>query len=184
MKKLIIDLDDVLALDGFLNTINNYFNTNYTYEDSNNYYLDELLTKEQQIDFKNHLKETDLYKCAKVAPYSKEVLKELNNKYNIYICSSLYSELDNTLIPDLVPKKCEFLETNYPFLNSKNFVFLTEKSMLEADVRIDDRIDNLKGEGIKLLYTAYHNKNIPDEELKEQGIERVNNWLEIKNKLI
>ena len=183
MKKILVDLDDVLAFDSFLNTINKFFNTNYSYSDTKGYYLENLFNKEQQLEFKKYIREANIYDNAVVADNSKEVLEELSKEYEIYICSSFYSELDDTLLSELVPRKCEFLKKNYPFLKSRNFMFLTEKSMIKSDIQIDDRIDNLKGDGIKLLFTAYHNKDITDEELKEKNITRVNNWLDIKNYL-
>ena len=36
----------------------------------------------------------------------------------------------------------------------------------------------------KLLFSAYHNKNIPDEELKKDGLIRVNNWKEVEKILL
>ena len=37
---------------------------------------------------------------------------------------------------------------------------------------------------IKLLFTAYHNVNITDEELKAKNLIRVNNWKEIEKILL
>ena len=42
----------------------------------------------------------------------------------------------------------------------------------------------LTGGDIKILYTAYHNKSISDEELKKLGIIRAKDWLDIKRILI
>ena len=65
-----------------------------------------------------------------------------------------------------------------------NFVFVGNKKILKSDIKIDDKIENLINGDIKLLYTAYHNKNISKEELEEKGIVRVNNWLEIEKLLL
>ena len=53
-------------------------------------------------------------------------------------------------------------------------------SLLNCDIKIDDRLDNLQNAKIKLLFTAYHNKGLDDEYLHSLGVIRVNNWLEIK----
>ena len=37
---------------------------------------------------------------------------------------------------------------------------------------------------MKLLFTAYHNKNIADDELKEKKLTRVNSWKEIEKILL
>lgn len=183
MKRLLVDLDDVLALNAYLNMMNDYLGTNYTYEDINDYYVEKILTKEQLIKYRNYFKTYSVYDYAEIAPYSREVLMDLMLTHEIYICSSYHSELDNTIMPELIPKKCEFLMKNYPFLSSKNFIFANDKSMIDADIRIDDNLNNLTS-GIKMLYTAYHNKDISDIELKDKNIIRVNNWIDIKNKLL
>ena len=53
-----------------------------------------------------------------------------------------------------------------------------------SDIKIDDKIENLVNGDIKILFTAYHNKNISDEELKNQGIIRAKDWLDIKKILL
>ena len=184
MKKLLIDLDDVLAIDGYLNMLNAYFKTGYKYQDIKGYYVEELLTKEQLKEYRKFFKNNNVYDYARAEVNSKYVLMKLMTMYDIYVCSKYYSDLDNTIVPELLPRKCEFVIKNYPFLDRKNFIFTNDKSMIEADAKIDDSIDNLTGSGVKLLYTAYHNRNITKEELDELGIKRVNNWLQIEEELM
>ena len=183
MKRLLVDLDDVLALNAYLNMMNDYLGTNYTYEDINDYYVERIMTKEQLTKYRKFFKTYSVYDYAEIAQYSREVLMDLMLEYEIYICSSYHSELDNTIMPELIPKKCEFLMKNYPFLSSKNFIFANDKSMIDADIRIDDNLNNLTS-GVKMLYTAYHNKDISDIRLRNENIIRVNNWIDIKNKLL
>ena len=65
------------------------------------------------------------------------------------------------------------------------FIFISNKELLDADIRIDDSPNKLKGEArLKLLFTAYHNKNMTDEELKENNFVRVNNWNDIEKILL
>ena len=80
--------------------------------------------------------------------------------------------------------KYKYLRKEFPFLKTDNFIFTSRKDLVKCDIKIDDRIDNLKGDCVKLLYTARHNKDIPKEELDKLGIIRVNNWQEIKNILL
>lgn len=65
-----------------------------------------------------------------------------------------------------------------------NFVFVGNKSILKSDVKIDDKIENLVNGEIKILFTAYHNKNISEEELKKVGIIRANDWIDVKEILL
>lgn len=184
MKKAIIDLDDVLSLDAFLNMLNYFNNSNYKYSDIKSYYVEEILPKERLIEYKDFFIKNNVYDFAIVAPHSKEVLKNLMLEYEIYITSSYYSYLHNDIIPELIPRKCEFLKKNYPFLSTKNFIFTNDKLMLEADLRIDDRLDNLGTNGINILYNAYHNENIEEKEFENKNILRVNDWDDIEEKVL
>lgn len=180
MKKILVDLDDVLSMDAFINMVNVFANEKYTYNDISDYYIESVLPEEKLNDFYQFFRNNNLYEYSNVAQNSKEVLMKLMLEYEIYICSSYYSELGNEIFPDMISKKCDFLMKNYPFLSSKNFIFCNDKSMIDADVRIDDRVDNLTGEGIKLLFTAYHNKDLTEKQLSELNIIRVDNWLDIE----
>ena len=181
MKKAIVDLDDVLAIDGFLNMLNDFNKSNYTYSDIKGYYVEEILPKEKQEEFKKFFREHNVYDYATVATHSKEVLMNLMLECEIYVCSN-YCDMDGTIMPELIPKKTEFLTKNYSFLTPENFIFANDKAMINGDIRIDDKISNLP-DGIKLLYSAYHNLKVPKEELEKSGIIRVNSWKEIEKEL-
>ena len=112
------------------------------------------------------------------------VIKELNEKYEVFIGTSF---IFREIVSDsgiFVKNKYDFLMKNFPFLDPMNFVFVGNKSILKCDIFIDDKIENLTGGDIKILYTAYHNKSISDEELKKLGIIRAKDWLDIKRILI
>ena len=57
---------------------------------------------------------------------------------------------------------------------------LTDKTKIHYDIGIDDRISNLKSCDKKLLFTEFRNKKITDEELEDNKIKRVNNWLDVE----
>ena len=185
MKKAIIDVDDVLALDAFLNALNDFNKSNFKYEDVKGYYVESLIPEEKIASFRKFMREIDIYKYARVAPYSKEVLMQMMLEgYDIYPTSKYYSDIDKIIIPELIPYKCEFLQRNYPFIPTKNYIFINDKLMMDADLRIDDSISNLGGNGINLLFSAYHNKNIENEELENKQILRVSDWNDIGNKVL
>lgn len=184
MKKLIVDLDDVLALDGYLNMMNAFVNGAYKYEDLKGYYVEEILDKETLKAYREFFKNNNVYDYATVAPHSKEALMNLMLEYEIYIASSYYSDIGHIIMPELIPKKCEFLCKNYPFLTSKNFIFTNNKSLIEADVKIDDVLKNLENADDRLLFTAYHNSKLSNAEVYKNRAVRVNNWQEIEKILI
>ena len=74
---------------------------------------------------------------------------------------------------------------NFPFINPEKYIFITNKEIIKAGIRIDDSIQKLEGDAeIKLLFTAYHNVNISAEELKKKNLIRVNDWKEIEKILL
>ena len=184
MKKLVVDLDDVLALDGYLNMMNTFVNGNYKYEDAKGYYVEEVLDKETLKAYREFFKNNNVYDYATVAPHSKEALMNLMLEYEIYVASSYYSDIDNVIMPELIPKKCEFLDKNYPFLTSKNYIFTNNKSLIEADVKIDDVVHNLENAEDKLLFTAYHNTKLSTAEVYKNRAVRVNDWYEVEKMLM
>ena len=55
----------------------------------------------------------------------------------------------------------------------------------EGDIKIDDRLSNLKGYGEqKYLFDSYHNQEICDEELEKEGVIRVSGWKELETILL
>ena len=63
-------------------------------------------------------------------------------------------------------------------------IFITNKSLLNIDIKIDDRINNLDNCETKLLFSNWHNRNIPKEELEEKNIIVVESWKDIEELLL
>ena len=75
--------------------------------------------------------------------------------------------------------KYKYLKKKLPFIDPKQYIFIENKNLIYSDIAIDDRLSHLNNADKKILLTAWHNKNIKDEELNERGIVRVNSWNEI-----
>ena len=86
--------------------------------------------------------------------------------------------------------KYNFLIKNFSFLNPEHFIFTNTKNLFKADIQIDDRLSNFDNEiETKILFPSYHNKNISDNELKQNGVIRAgydwkNGWNEIEKILL
>ena len=80
--------------------------------------------------------------------------------------------------------KFEYLHYWFPFIDTNNFIFMTNKTKIKYDIGLDDRTSNLESCDKKLLFTEFRNKKITDKELKDKGIVRVNNWLDVKKELL
>jgi len=184
MKTIMIDLDDTIVSGGYLDIVNEYLNKNYKEENITEYRFETLLPNGITDDYIDYYYNRDVYSYTKVFDKAKEVLEKLNNKYDICICSAyVFPEgLEKSYIH--LSNKYKYLFKELPFIKPDNFIFTSRKDLINADIKIDDRIDNLKGDCIKLLYTARHNKNISNEELEKLGIKRVNNWSEIEKILL
>lgn len=178
-KRIMVDMDDVITTGGFLHLINEYLKTNYTEDDFESFYMQDIVPNKDEFFkwFKTH----NMYDYCSLTPNVYEVLEKLSKNYEIFIDTSY---IIRDIIKDtafLLPQKYEFLINTFPFINPNNIIFLGNKSVLNCDIKIDDRIDNLDGAKTKILFTAWHNKNISKDELNNKGIKRANNWKEIEN---
>lgn len=181
-KKIMIDMDEVITTGGFLYLINKYLDKNYTMEDFKDFYMQDMLPDKNA--FFEWFKTQNVYDHCEMLPNAKEVLEELNKYYDVYIGTSyIYPDIAETS-GFILEQKCNYLHKELPFITPYQYIFLDDKSVLNVDIKIDDKVDNLSNCERKLLFTAYHNKNISKEELERMGIERVTSWLDIKNKLI
>lgn len=183
MKRLMIDVDDVIVdYHGYLGLVNEFLKSNYTINDVKSYYIQDLVPENLREKFTEFFITKNIYDYSKIHSDCVETIKELNEKYDIY---SAYVFRDNiSYSADSLKHKFEFLLKNLPFLDPNKFTFQTNKSILNCEIKIDDKMENLKNAEIKLLYTAYHNENISDDELRKENIIRVNNWKEIRKILL
>jgi len=95
-----------------------------------------------------------------------DVLKEMNQRYEIFIVSAA------TEFPNSLKDKLDWLLEHFPFFTWKQLVLCGEKRMVYGDYMIDDHVRHLQHfNGKKYLYTSPHNKDIT-------GYDRLNNWQE------
>jgi len=181
-----IDLDDTITIDTYLTVVNNYLKTKYTYDDIKDYWVDEIVPDEKMDEYLKYIyNDIDMYDYAKISPNAKNVIEELSKYYEVVICSAYIDHRSINDCAKLLTHKHNWLYENLPFINPNNYIFTSNKECINAEIKIDDKISNLEGDAeLKLLITAYHNKNISDEELKEKNIIRVNNWNDIAEILL
>lgn len=185
MEKLIVDMDDVLCQKGFIRMINDFLDKEYKEEDAKSYYINDLIPKNRLDDWIDFYSKKNVYDYVDIAENSQEIMRELNKKYDLYIATSYVFRDAPKVSGKTLNDKYNFLCKNFPFINPNKFIFITNKELLDADIRIDDSPNKLIGNArLKLLFTAYHNKNMKDEELKENNFIRVDNWKDIKNILL
>ena len=185
MEKLIVDMDDVITENGFIRMINEFLNTNYKPEDAGSYYINDLIPKDRLQDWVNWYSTKNAYDYVNMVEGAKETLEKLNKKYDLYIATAYVFRDAPKVSGKTLNDKYNYLMENLPFIDPHKFIFISNKDLLEADIRIDDSPKKLMGKArLKLLFTAYHNKNMSDEELEENNFIRVNNWKDVEKILL
>lgn len=187
MRKLMIDLDETIVSGGYIEALNEYLGTNYTAADIKEYYVSDILSPEENDKYLDHFyKNVNVYDKSHLIKDSLEVIQELNKYYEIYICTAFFDKRKPKACSIMAKIKYEWILKNMPYINPRNILLTSAKNLLMCDVKIDDKVSNLKrGYGkIKLLLTQKHNQDYSKEELASYGILRVNNWQEIKKILL
>ena len=185
MKKLLVDVDDVVCVSSFLDELNKFWNTNYKLDDFSSFIIDDVMgSNENKLKFYSAIKNTNIYKNAVIIDGAIETLKTLSETYEIFIVSDCRVFPIEDYNGIFYKYKFDFLIKVLPFINPKNFIFTGAKHLLVADVMIDDNPNNLTGNiKTKLMMTAYHNKTISNAKLQKLGITRVNSWKDIEHLL-
>jgi len=184
-KRLMIDMDDVICNGGFLHLINEFTNKNYTIDEFSKYYMQDIIPENKKEEWIQFFANSNMYSHAEFIDSAYESLKKLNEVYEIFIVTAYLIKDDPSISGGHLNNKFNWLQINLPFINRSNYVFTDNKDVIDCDVKIDDKLSNLSGNAkTKLLFTAYHNKRLTNEELNKKQVQRVNNWKEIEKILL
>ncbi len=114
------------------------------------------------------------FRTAPVMEQSQDVLRKLNEAYEVFIVSSA------TEFPQSLSEKLEWLGEHFPFIKWEQIVFCGLKTIITADIMIDDHLKNLDYfPGSTLLFSQPHNLHIANGKHK-----RVHSWKEIGSILL
>jgi 5'-nucleotidase len=173
MKRLLIDMDDVMA-DTFahiVTKVNERRGTNWTKEEVNSVEMMEKF-KEDYLPVREFLWEKDFFRNIPLMPDAQEVVEKLHKKYELFVVSAA------TEFPLSMAEKLEWLKQYFPYIGWTHTVFCGHKFMIKADYLIDDHEKNLVSfSGTPLLFTAPHNLGI-------EGYLRMSSWKDIENYLL
>lgn len=185
MKRVILcDMDQVIAHTDVLQIMNDFLGTSFTINEAKTVKLVEELIPdiEERYRFIDHFVDMNFYKYSEIRPGTKEVLKTLSEKEDLYICTNAVFKYGRNREADLLRIKSEFLVNEFGFIPPDHRIYITHKHLLHAEIRIDDAISYLLPEAdIKLLYTAYDNEDIAQSYLDENKITRVADWYDIES---
>ena len=181
-KSILLDVDDVIVDNAFLDAANNFNNTKYTEKDFSGYYIDkEMFNEETLPKYYEFLLHYNMYSNCRLIEGVEEILPILAKENDIYICSSCVLKGLERKSGIFFMNKFNFLVEKFPFLIAEHIIFTGDKNRFsDFDYQIDDLLTNLKNKiPNKLLFTRYHNKEISKEELDKENVKRVDNWQEI-----
>jgi len=174
MLRIAIDMDDVLA-DSALKAVE-AFNKEHGFgpskEEIQGKHLRETVSAEYGDKIVSYFFKRGFLRDVPVIEHSQEVVKKLYEKHEVFIVSAAME------MPYSLEDKFFWLEEHFPFIHWQRIVFCGDKSIINADILIDDRSHNFRNfNGRPLLFTAHHNTTL-------EGFERVNTWKEVESLLL
>ena len=182
-KTLIIDIDDTIVSSFELPFLNAFLGTNYTENDFKNYITEKLTDEAEKNLFCDYILSKETYgdDTITIKEGAIEAVKQLNENFILYLCSDYTCWQKPWNSNKFFIDKFQMLKKHFNYISPFQHIFLRDKQILHADIMIDDRIYNF-GEHIdrRILFNAYHNKNISDDDLNVKKITRVNSWSEVE----
>ena len=171
MQRLAVDMDGVLA---------DVYEQFFRYDEKDfgkRRPLEEVTGVEERKAFPSineYVYAKGFFRAAPVVKDSVEVLTELNKNYELFIVSAAME------FPQSLPEKLEWLNEHFTFINWQQIVFCGSKSIIDADIMIDDHFKNLdEFKGSTILFSQPHNQ------LKYEGRhKRAGSWKEIATLLL
>jgi 5'-nucleotidase len=169
MKRLIIDMDDVMAdaTGQFINYYERDFGVRVERSVLNGKEEGEGFPDNHSM-LRKYPYEHNFFRNMEVNEGCQEVVAKLNRKFEVFIVSAAME------FPQSLPEKLEWLKKYFQFLSWKQFVFCGSKAVVYGDYMIDDLSHNLdRFNGEKFLFTAPHNTHIT-------RFNRFNSWKEVE----
>jgi len=171
MQRLAVDMDGVLA---------DVYEQFFRYDEKDfgrRRPLEEVIGVEERKAFpyiNEYVYTKGFFRTAPVVKDSIEILAELNKSFEIFIVSAAME------FPQSLPEKLEWLNEHFTYLNWQQIVFCGSKTIVNADIMIDDHFKNLDlFKGTTILFTQPHNQ------LKNDGShKRAGSWKEIASLLL
>jgi 5'-nucleotidase len=171
MKRILVDMDGVLA------DVYTRFLELHEKETGIIKTMEELIDIKEAESFPQVLKWVDtpgFFRSLPVIPDSQRVLKSLNEVYDIIVVSMA------TEFPASLTDKQLWLNEFFPFISWKQVVLCGNKSLIPADIMIDDHFKNLDNfVGETLMFVQPHNINSTGHRHK-----KVYSWVEIEQLLL
>ena len=166
--RILVDMDEVMAdaISRFIDWYERDFGVRYKEEQFMGTKLAYVIPEEHRKTVLGYPHQPGFFKDLPIMQDCQMVLEELNKHHEIYIASAAM-EFKHSLYD-----KYEWLDEHFPFIHWKRRILCGDKSVLKADVLIDDHDFNLSVfTGRPIMFTAPHN-------IQFTHYERINHWKE------
>ncbi len=171
MERLAVDMDGVLA---------DVYEQFFRYDERDfgiRRSLEEVIGVEERQAFPRMMEYVfaeNFFRTAPIVKDSIEILTELNKSFDLFVVSAAME------FPQSLHEKLEWLNEHYPFLTWQQIVFCGSKTIIDADIMIDDHFKNLDlFKGTTILFSQPHNV------LKNPGRhKRADSWKDIASLLL
>ena len=177
-KTLMVDMDNVITDGRFFDYIEDFLGISYD-DSSEHDYSSLTQDKDKYLEFWNWVKDKNFYEDSPLLDGCYDVLRELYDVYDVYIVTAyLWDESIDVSGYNLM-NKYYYLKKMLPFIDPSRFIFTSNKDMLHFDIKIDDKEENLTNTDVRILFSRWHNRNVPDSD-----VIRVNGWEDIRSVLL
>ena len=165
-----IDIDNVLnnLCEAVLSVYNEEADDNLKVSDITKYNIENFVKPQYKDNFKHYFLDNRVWKRMKYVDGCREYIAKLfNDGHDIYFRTK--TEMKNA------PKKEGYLQRTFPYINiRKKLIVCSDKTMIRADVLIDDCLDNFGGQDYSIVLDYPWNRNTNNE-----NILRAFSWKEI-----
>ncbi|PHQ29237.1 5' nucleotidase, NT5C type [Leeuwenhoekiella nanhaiensis] len=171
---LFVDMDEVIAdtYQAHIDLYNKKYNANLKKEDCIGSEVWQMVPEEHQHYVRNHANERGFFIDLEVMKDSQEVLRALQDKYEVYIASAAMQ------FKTSLEEKADWLDAHFPFIPWQNRILCGHKHILKGDILIDDRSYNLQAfDGRGIQFTSPHN-------VHTTGFDRADTWEDIAKMLL
>ena len=170
-KRIALDMDGVLA-----DVYEQYFKMDEA-DFGKKRPFDEIAGVKESASFPNvrkYLYQSGFFRGALVMDGCQNVVNQLNDQYDLFIVSAAME------FPLSLSEKKEWLAEHFPAISWQQIVFCGTKTIINADIMIDDHFKNLDAfPGQTILFTQPHNMKM------DAGRHtRANSWKELGSMLL
>jgi 5'-nucleotidase len=140
MERVIIDMDEVIAdpMGQMISWYNNEYGLPIDYKLMEAGSWVKGFPAQHQAMIRERLFKEGFFRNLPVMENSREVLEEMNSRYEIFIVSAAVE------FPNSLKDKVEWLMDNFPFFSWRQIVLCGDKRMVYGDHMIDDHARNLE----------------------------------------